>query len=206
MLPTSEIRWFKKGPVPQHLNEYLSTCAIKERDDFYFVIPGLEDLGLKLREGNVEAKYRYHTLAVLPDNIKACNGYTEHWGKWSFRLDETDDNMKDILNRPHVWIKVKKARRFKKIEVTKDNKVQEVPEDSFINQGCNVEITEVTVFDEAWYTFCFEAFGQGKNTDNNLALVFEYVSGHLNLDFLDKSSSYGYPQWLQMVCRARNII
>ncbi|MGF1538822.1 MAG: hypothetical protein ACFB4J_20365, partial [Elainellaceae cyanobacterium] len=91
--PTLETRWFYPGELPFEISQWFDTDCIgsyvdpnhpfTERDDQYFLTPGCELLSLKLREGNLELKWRQQELDTVSASAE-WGGKIEQWLKWSY--------------------------------------------------------------------------------------------------------------------------
>jgi hypothetical protein len=68
-----------------------------------------------------------------------------------------------------------------------------------IEQGCNVEITQLSVNGNNWWSLAFEAFGEDDYLSDNLQTVASKVfQNHLAIK-LTTNDSYAYPRWLSLV-------
>src|SRR5689334_15836686 len=70
--------------------------AVKSRTDYYLITNLKDDLGIKLREGNIELKQRRSRTEAVSITASAT-GYIEEWAKWSFNISSTDTESKSIL-------------------------------------------------------------------------------------------------------------
>jgi hypothetical protein len=186
MLTTIELRWFYRGTLPLKIQDWFSTDALdaplekpEEREDFYLQIPDCESLGIKLRQDRLEIKWRQAELGVLQFG-KNLAGKAEKWVKFTFEGSAAANLITgDIELKPH-WVSVKKKRLQRKYP------------------GCNVELTELFLQGNTWWSLAFEAFGEEVSLMANLQaaakLVFETNCG-LKLQIQD---SYAYPQWLSL--------
>ncbi|BAY35854.1 hypothetical protein NIES2111_01710 [Nostoc sp. NIES-2111] len=89
MLTSKEIRWFYPGRIPEGIKVWFHQyCLIdqeqlpQEREDVYLYIPGSDFLGIKLREGSLEVKWRTAELGVVSFG-ELVSGKAEKWTKWS---------------------------------------------------------------------------------------------------------------------------
>ena len=114
MYRSKEIRWFFKDhiqTIEDSISKYDSKLAnAKERIDFYLPIAEKDDITLKLREGNVEAKLR-QDIPVSHELISGAKGKLEDWVKWGFDVTDNDELANSIIKtKTYEWIEVKKTR------------------------------------------------------------------------------------------------
>jgi hypothetical protein len=189
ILPSVEVRWFVRGAVDRAVRAWFESGERPpewepEREDRYLAHPD-ESLGIKLRQGKLEIKRRESILESLA--LPCVIGSVERWRKWSFAL--ADDDL------PHnSWIAVHKRRRVRKYAI-RDGRARAIPADDRPEQGCNVELTELTVNDDSWWTIGFEAFGHESSLQDHLLTVARVVFAD-EAPRLDLHDSYGYPAWL----------
>lgn len=85
------------------------TKVPEKREDVYLYTPGCDYLGIKLRQGGLEIKWRYLEKTAMQFG-SLVKGNVEKWKKWrcadsseeSFSLQQIGDNP--------VWVKVRKVR------------------------------------------------------------------------------------------------
>lgn len=194
MYPTQELRWFFKQDVvfirkwfEQNHQMYFSKTAL--RNDYYLPQPGKKNMGIKLREGNIEVKTLHSREKTKIGKISA--GYLEGWTKWSFKIDTSDELVKKIVDQHKFgWLKTTKTRMgFKMIETRKGIEVRNIKEEH--ENGCQVEYTRLKIKKDTWYTFAVEKFG---NADPNLYEPFlKEIASFVSLP---AKNSMGYPQLL----------
>jgi len=198
MLSSTELRWFYPGKLPQAISnwfasEYLGKISEppEKREDIYlYVAADCDYMGIKLRQGRLEIKWRKAELGIV--NIaKGVEGKLESWDKWC--EDSTTKNFQpqDVIDKSH-WVKVSKLRQQRKYQVL-EQKVQAVPLNATIDQGCNVELTQLTINGNNWWSIALETFGA--STDN-LPIVANKVFSHYNVCSLEAKNSFAYPSWL----------
>jgi hypothetical protein len=80
----------------------------EEREDVYLYTPGCEYMGVKLRQGRLEIKWRKAELGNLRFGNQV-EGKVEKWGKWLCE-DPTQQSFQpqDVVGKS--WVSVKKAR------------------------------------------------------------------------------------------------
>ncbi len=72
MLLSNELRWFYPGKLPENIQLWFQqNCLIdplkspEEREDVYLYSPGCDYLGIKLRQGRLEVKWRQAELDTM---------------------------------------------------------------------------------------------------------------------------------------------
>lgn len=130
MYRSKEIRWFtteENKQIIRWFSQYgLNFDTIEPRTDTYLIdYPG-EDMAPKIREGNMEIKYRVG-LPVTFQLSPTATGYMEDWIKWTFRLDERDlaaQSKETMKVRKPYWLEVQKERMGLKISREENNDYQ----------------------------------------------------------------------------------
>lgn len=204
MLTTTELRWFYRGTLPpaiadwfaaDTLGEYLQTP--EERSDVYLYVPECEYLGIKLRQKRLEIKLRKAELGgwQFGDNL---HGKAEKWVKWSCE-DSTGETLlpPDVLKKA-PWVSVKKVRQQRKYQISQNGSIQPVPLNESITEGCNVEITQLTIKENDWWSLAFEAYGEDANLIDNLKTVLNWMLKNYTNSPLQIDNSFAYPKWLSL--------
>ena len=195
MYSTKELRWFFKEDMPfirqwfeqNHQMNFDKTTA---REDFYLPQPGKKENGTKLREGNIEVKTRKGSVERIQFDKKS-GGVLEHWTKWSFEVDPSDQLATKIIDQQKFnWLKTTKTRMgFKIVKTNKGSEVRNIKAE--LKDGCQVEYTRLKIKKDVWYTFAVENFGNG---DKKLfEPIIKDISSGVRLTFKD---SMGYPEFL----------
>ena len=202
MLTTTELRWFKLGTLPKEISQWFQQDQLgdlappEEREDVYLYTPGCEYMGIKLRQGRLEVKWRKAEL----DNLRFGNqveGKVEKWGKWLCE-DPTQQSFQpqDVVG---TWVSVKKARSQRKYQVIPGESIVVVSVNQSIDQGCNVELTLLSVNGNDWWSLAFEAFGKEDYLSDNLKVVASDVFKNYRGLELQSQDSFAYPRWLSMI-------
>ena len=193
---SKELRWFFKEE-----NKYIrqwfdglekSLSESKKRSDYYLPLYGKPDVGIKLREGNIEIKER-KTKSSLYQLTEGVSGYLEQWERWSFELKNKDELANKITRKDKFnWIEIQKERWAVKFTNGKNSgapKILDIKEE--LNYGCQLEYTEIKVNSEEWFTLSFEWFG-----DEFLELDPTMLQQILGGTRLDAKDSMGYSEFL----------
>lgn len=198
---TAEVRWFFEEEISfDHLKQSLSFSDPSERVDYYLSGTGTR-LGVKWREGNLEVKQQRGS--ALPLDFGRLSGEGEMWQKWSFSLDRKESYREMLATQPQPWVAVHKHRHKAGFAYdASQQKVHPLPEPS-AEQGCDLEITVLTVAEQNYSTLGLEAFGPEPTLRQNLISTIGYLSENGNLEGLDLTgaSSSSYARWLHFRSR-----
>ncbi|MCO6487317.1 MAG: hypothetical protein J5I98_02810 [Phaeodactylibacter sp.] len=174
MYRSCEIRWFF-SVAPAGLIAWFAEPAWFDspdtplRTDHYLLVADGENIGVKLREGNVEAKHRVATLGEWAFPLIGARGVAEHWIKWSFRLDEADGLSQKIIQEGNDnWVAVAKERLGYIYHFLEDGAIRQAPIGEWGPEGCQVEMTRIQVKGKTYHTFGLEAFSESGNLEGNL--------------------------------------
>lgn len=200
MLSSTELRWFYPGKLPETICAWFSSESLgnslgppEEREDLYLAIAtDCDYLGIKLRQGRLEIKWRKAELGIVSIAPRVI-GKVESWDKWTCEDSKAENfQPQSVIDTSH-WVKVVKVRQQRKYKVLEQNLVQEVNLFATIDQGCNVELTQLDIGGDNWWSIALEAFGE---STNNLHVVANKVFQHYNACSLEPKNSFAYPSWL----------
>lgn len=210
MVYSSEIRWFfetlaEAGKIETWFNQNGQFLVGKwQRADIYLWQDGLKNHSLKIREGKVEVKILQENRGGV-ELILANSGNINNWVKYSFALNESDEENKTLLQRfsgatAHKdlnWIKVDKERLLLKYAVDyKNNTITKIESNAWPEEGCGVELTKIEVNGQVYYTFGLEAFSKNNRENQNLNKVLTQILEEINIYHLQKNASHSYPGFL----------
>lgn len=199
-----EIRWFFEGSTPSEVKSWFQDLTSPQ---FFAPAQNLHDfylrnrdfgLGLKLREGRLEVKWRRRFGEFVGAGGKV-KGQAEDWIEWVWTngggrmAGQVAESIRHDPRGP--WIEVSKERlRLKHLST--ENGLAPVRLDEQIERGCIVELTNVEVLDRRWWTLALDIFSQRGDT----IMVLHQAAETLFTDYpgpqLGLAHSYGYPQWL----------
>ena len=185
MLTSLEMRWFYAGKLPVATSNWFGQDALggemqppEEREDIYLYSLGCEYLGIKLRQGRLEIKWRNAELGVV--SWGGVEGKLEKWGKWLCE-DSTKESFRPEVLEGKSWINVKKVRSQR------------------LYDDCAIELTELNIKGNDWWTIGFETVGTEASKRNQLQnLASKVFQSYVNLE-LTNNHSYGYAKWLSKV-------
>lgn len=197
MRHTSEMRWFLQGQIPEAIDRWFQSGSplanATQRQDWYLKLPNRSDWGIKLREGKIEAKQRTSESGVQAFGDR-LQGRLEQWVKWSLPIGVGQILLRNELTQA-AWIAVQKRRRQKRYVLTDQGMV--LSAELRLQQGCALELAEVTVAAQSWYSVGLEAFG--RSTETTLIQVLETLAAEPDCPALRAADSLSYPAWLQRV-------
>ncbi len=202
---TAELRWFERGTLPEEIEHWFGQDCLggqrspaEEREDVYLYTPGCEYLGIKLRQGKLEIKWRKAELGVVRFGDRV-EGKAEKWVKWTCE-DPTDEMFKPAgVVGKGSWVSVKKVRSQRQYQVLPGESITPVPVNESINQGCTVELTQLDINGNAWWSLAFEAEGEDNCLMDTLQAVATWVFKSYRNPKLQVQDSYSYPSWLCLV-------
>jgi hypothetical protein len=208
MQPTMEVRWFGRAAVPADVERWFLDAELPpereaRRVDRYLVaLPG-DAVGVKVRQGRLEAKVRAAEGGLARWHGRLA-GRVEAWRKWSLRLAEGDAALAAIEAGAADWLGVAKERRARHYAVTAERPARPTPVAARPAGGCTLELTRLEVGAQAWWTLGFEAFGADGAGAGQLDLVVAHVVARAAAPPPDLSAtvSCGYPAWLRLVADA----
>lgn len=196
MFKSREIRWFYPTELKSVEKWFMDNGYTFEnadpRTDYYLPLKNQDDIGIKLREGNVEIKQRI--ARTKKENIsELANGYFENYIKWSFSSAEKDPLFQEIIEGEKFnWLGVRKERIGYKLKENQNGSIIRVKLDEFPEFGCQVEYTRIKIKEELWYSLCLEWFGE-KEIEIDLSILDEMLGDQE----LKASNSMGYAEFLK---------
>lgn len=196
MFKSREIRWFYPTELKSVEKWFMDNGYTFEnadpRTDYYLPLKNQDDIGIKLREGNVEIKQRI--ARTKKENIsELANGYFENYIKWSFSSAERDPLFQEIIEGEKFnWLGVRKERIGYKLKENQNGSIIRVKMDEFPEYGCQVEYTRIKIKEELWYSLCLEWFGE-KEIEIDLSILDEMLGDQE----LKASNSMGYAEFLK---------
>lgn len=191
-----EVRWIFPGQLAAAVTGWFGRfpAATQELEDVYLLDPHLPGLSVKVRAGRALEVKMYRGSPGLLVVAGRARGRLEFWQKWSFACDPPGQEG----SGPAGWEPVSKKRRISRFSPASGPAPVSVPglgEET----GCAVELTEVRMRGEAWWTLGFEATGPASVLRSELeaaaTLVFaRALPGGVELSTDDSGS---YAQWLR---------
>jgi hypothetical protein len=151
-----EVRWIVPGQLPSAVREWFERfpAGTETRQDAYLVQPRLRGLSVKLRDGSALDVKSYLGSPGILDLPGGGRGRLESWRKWSFPSGLQGRGGAD----PPGWVVVGKFRRGSWFPLASRQDPAQVRPPAG-PAGCMVELTEVWLRGERWWTVGFEATG-----------------------------------------------
>jgi hypothetical protein len=193
---TLEVRWILPGAPEAAVAGWFARFGARTeaREDTYLLDPRMPGLSVKLRNGRAFEVKVYRGSPGILEAAGCARGRLESWDKWSFPYDP-DDLLSQGGAAPACWRPVHKLiRKFTLAGGRSKAPVPGLGEEA----ACEVELTEVHVRGQAWWTLAFEAIGppgvQRRELETAAAIVFaQALPGGVELGAEDSQS---YAQWL----------
>ncbi|MEB3179709.1 MAG: hypothetical protein VKL59_11835 [Nostocaceae cyanobacterium] len=211
MFKSCELRWFYPGRVPEAMDSWFQQNCLSDalkppesREDVYLWAPGCDYMGIKLRQGRLEVKWRQAELGILRFG-EYVEGKAERWTKWICE-DYTQQSFQPakVSGNP-IWVNVQKVRyaQLYELETLNFGSVhpsipQPVLRTEYVENGCSVELTHLVIQGNPWWTFAFEAFGEESCLVDNIEAVANLVFHNDCALRLQPSDSCSYPSWLNV--------
>lgn len=200
-ITTAEVRWFKKGKIPEAMHNWIRSgegeCEEQSpRTDVYFLPDDTPSLGIKVRESRMEIKKRLSSEGCI--NHSSLSGIPETWTKWSTKTDgQLSENHPLFLDGDH-WVQVLKIRSIKKFEISHALELVPFPTDQYPQAGIAIELSNLEIDKELWWTFGLETFGRPDQVMVNLSKIFPTLLKGMPSIKLTQEQSMAYPEWINI--------
>lgn len=188
-----EVRWIFPGRLAGAVIGWFGRFPAEVRvvEDAYLLDPYLPGLSVKVRGGRALEVKLYSGSPGLLEVAGRAWGRLESWQKWSFPHGPPSHDSEN----PVGWRPVNKKRRITWFSRTSGVRVPGLGQEP----GCAVELTEVRVRGEPWWTLGFEATGptvglRGELDAAAAAVFAQPLPGGVDLGMGDCQS---YAQWLR---------
>jgi hypothetical protein len=211
---TIEVRWFYRGILPDEIVSWFNTLGKPlgkpdARSDFYLQSIAA-DLGVKLRQGNLEVKYRQQQLEAIEWAANLAEGSSdrdrqlyqlfasskvEYWTKWICN----DRAVPSSGTGTQGWIQVDKVRSQRLYRVEFDESIESIEIDTPRSDAAAIELTQLHLLEQDWWTIACEYLG------NNISIDRQFIPLVKSLLIAYPASTTtplvccGYPQWLSTI-------
>lgn len=196
---TREIRWFfqEERPGILALFEGLQPdqVTVETRRDDYLCLPEKEDLGIKIRQGRLEFKYR--TQGPQPPENALIAGKEECWEKLGFELKQGAIPPVLETHSEAFWVQVTKHRWVTMVRAT-DGELHFSPPGRPYPESVQVEYTRLGVKGQEWHTSGFEW-----SSGQPLGLPESFLKRWVVPEGLSEANSMGYPAFLSRLAHGR---
>jgi hypothetical protein len=189
---TLETRWFFESARLSHESLFGISVPPQERTDWY-AFPCHSGNGLKFREGRLETKLLLEDCGR--QTWRHVSGNTGSWSKWI--AEYAGELPSRAVLASTGWVEVHKRRHWQALEMRADELSWSHQR---VDNGCEVEWSEVTVDRKVWCTVGFEAVGTPAVLSENLRRAIVYVLGQEDeCTPFSAENSLAYPAWLWKV-------
>jgi hypothetical protein len=155
-LRSLEVRWILPGPLEPAVAGWFGRfpTEMAARQDTYLLSPELRGLSVKVRAGTALEVKVYHGSPGTLEVAGLARGRLESWQKWSFPVAMLSQDSRRLAD----WTVIRKSRRITRFGLANGRIVAAVPGRA-TEPGCAVELTEIHVGSQAWWSLGFEATG-----------------------------------------------
>lgn len=161
MEPTTEMRWWWRGGPPPEVDAWFSglhrVVRDEDRTDHYLALASDRDTGIKARAGE---RLEVKTLSRRESGVAVADavvGTLEQWVKWSFSLAAETPDGAALDDHPQTWVRTSKYRWLVEVE------------------ECEIELVEVDIGDERWWSLAVEAAGTGDGGREQLGRALRWL-------------------------------
>jgi hypothetical protein len=209
MLRSVEVRWFVAGAVDERVAAWLDAGAPTSREDLYLVLPGSDDMGVKVRGPEVtargpqparfEVKARVARRGVLDATFGdvRVSGHVEEWLKWSYEGERLGPFVAGLLEHP-ARVAVEKERVQRKYDLAPGRiRFPRIAAGTEVVRGAYLELARVRAGGTTGWSVGVEAFGPPE--DARLEEALHRLAGEVFRDCprsLRLEESASYPGWL----------
>ena len=192
---TLEVRWILPGELQTVVAGWFGqfTARTESRQDAYLISPHLPGLSVKVRGGRALEVKVYGGSPGILELAGRARGRMESWQKWSFPCGRLGPAHGELAG----WRQVRKRRRIGWFSRASEPVLARVPAPGE-EPRCTVELTEVAIGSEAWWSLGFEATGAADllraELQASAALVF--AEGLPDGTELGMEHSRSYAKWL----------
>ena len=153
-----EVRWIFSGELAGVVDGWFARFPTETTvlEDAYLLDPHLPGLSVKVREGRALEVKAYRGSPGRLEVAGRARGRLESWQKWSFPHGPAGRGGGGSAG----WRAVSKRRRISRFSLA-GGPAKAGDRGSDEGPGCAVELTDVHVGGEAWWTLGFEATGPG---------------------------------------------
>ena len=191
---TIEVRWFYRGNVPAAVATWFEAIGTPlppdSRSDLYLQCTS-SDLGIKIRQGNLEVKYCHQQLGTIAI-AGMDDGRVQQWTKWIC----DDPSLELAGGEKQAWIQVAKIRHQRLYLVESIEPSRLIPILTPRQNAAAIEVTQLQLQGQPWWTIACEYLGDNINIEGQfLPLVRSLLIGYPGSESPSVVSD-GYPQWL----------
>ena len=193
---TIEVRWFYRGKVPEAVAIWFEVSGTPlpspdSRSDVYLQSRS-SDLGIKIRQGNLEVKYCHQQLGAI-SIASIDDGLVQQWTKWIC----DDPSLELAGGEKQAWIQVAKIRHQRLYLVDFIEPIRLTPISTPCQNAAAIEVTQLQLQGQPWWTIACEYLGDNISIEGQfLPLVRSLLLGYPGAESASVLTG-GYPQWLE---------
>jgi hypothetical protein len=190
-----EVRWIFPGQLETAVAGWFGRfpARTESREDAYLLDPQLPGLSVKLRGGSALEVKAYRGSPGILEVAGHARGPMESWQKWSFPVSPLSAGSGNPADRRPV----RKRRRISRFSLVSGQIVARAPG---LRQepGCEVELTEIRIRGQDWWTLGFETTGPADLLRSELEATAALVFGQALPGGVEPGpgDSRSYAEWL----------
>lgn len=215
---SKEIRWFINAEKAMELEKWFRSMGVSDafpyditfsRSDFYLIMPGVLDTGIKVRDLLVDQTGKWTAAFEVKKRVtenqsagfNENEGMINHWEKFSYPLTDDGESFLSLnpgnIQKDKNWLEIGKERMLVKFDASTG---QFVSGASRPEEGCGIELTKLVVNSGLYYSFGLEAFsGSGHGMDRHFQECANRVFDSTFITGLNRTESNSYPEWIHDV-------
>lgn len=201
MLVSAEVRWFWLNDCPQQVHDWFFKTGLPpggghSRIDRYLPQPNEGEIGVKERGDTPGLEVKGLVTTHRSPALAAVASHLEMWCKWSCTIPGLKLTGEMTITKTR-WLRKFDTSKPVRVEIPLDANEQPKSGYSLPVQGCNVELTEVSIpgRSDVWWTLGFEAFGDLDTVPINLTRVMLPERSVL-ASMVSSGAFLSYPGWL----------
>jgi len=200
--PTTEVRWFQEGDTPTTLRDWFNACPGPvtnqlPRIDYYLPFAFTHDIGIKIREGQLEIKILHEELGVSRWHTRVT-GRLQSWQKWGLNVEGDGDPLGQPGDLFSEWLPVQKSRRLRRYLLGENGRVVPISEEAFIPASCGLELTSIRSQGQVWWSLALEIHGIGADSLFSLEAIASQLFDSSQPPLLVEADSMSYPGWINL--------
>ena len=189
-----EVRWIFPGQLDAVVAGWFGRfpAGVDSREDSYLLDPDLHGLSVKVRAGGALEVKVYGGSPGILDVPGRARGRIQSWQKWSFAFSPLLPGGVDLAG----WRPVGKRRLITRFSLDSGRSIAGTARPTG-QPGCAVELTEVSMGGQAWWSVGFEATGPASLLRSGLEATAELVFAQAlpGVEF-GMENSRSYAEWL----------
>jgi hypothetical protein len=200
-VPSLEVRWILPGQLDAAVARWFgrSHPEIESREDIYVLEPDVGELSVKVRGGGALEVKAYRGSPGILEVPGHARGRMELWRKWSFPFSPFSSS----TALPAGWTPVTKRRRISRFSLA-SGQIAEGAGGLAEEASCAVELTEVRMGGQVWWSLGFETTGLTDLLPGELEATARLMFAQAPPDGvrLGAEQSASYAEWLHRRLRA----